>query len=60
MIEYGFAPGFPLGSYYPGMENFLLVAVTEKRTRYEIGIFAETLDYVLKTASSRANDGPQE
>ena len=60
MIEHGFAPGFPLGRYYPGMENFLLVAVTEKRTRYEIGMFAETLDYVLKTASSRANDGPRE
>jgi glycine dehydrogenase subunit 1 len=55
MIEHGFAPGFPLGRYYPGMENYLLVAVTEKRTRYEIGTFAETLEYVLKTASSRTN-----
>jgi glycine dehydrogenase subunit 1 len=48
MIEQGFAPGFPLGRYYPGMENYLLVAVTEKRTKYEIGSFAETLEYVLK------------
>jgi glycine dehydrogenase subunit 1 len=48
MIEQGFAPGFPLGRYYPGMENYLLVAVTEKRTKYEIGSFAETLEHVLK------------
>ena len=37
MIELGFAAGFPLGRYYPGMEKYLLVAVTEKRTKYEIG-----------------------
>jgi glycine dehydrogenase subunit 1 len=47
MIERGFAPGFPLGRYYPGMENYLLVAVTEKRTKYEIGSFCETLEHVL-------------
>jgi glycine dehydrogenase subunit 1 len=50
MIEHGFAPGFPLGRYYQGMENYLLVAVTEKRTKYEIGSFAETLEHVLKSA----------
>jgi glycine dehydrogenase subunit 1 len=49
MIEKGFAPGFPLGRYYPGMDEYLLVAVTEKRTKYEIGSFAETLEYILKT-----------
>ncbi len=47
MIEKGFAAGFPLGRYYPGMENYLLVAVTEKRTKYEIGLFAEALEDVL-------------
>jgi glycine dehydrogenase subunit 1 len=47
MIELGFAPGFPLGRYYPGMENYLLVAVTEKRTKYEIGSFCEALEHVL-------------
>jgi glycine dehydrogenase subunit 1 len=50
MIEHGFAPGFPLGRYYPGMENYLLVAVTEKRTKYEIGSFCETLEHVLAEA----------
>jgi len=48
MIELGFAPGFPLGRYYHDMDNYLLVAVTEKRTKYEIGSFAETLEHVLK------------
>ncbi len=47
MIERGFAPGFPLGHYYPGLERYLLVAVTEKRTKEEIGMFAEALEAVL-------------
>jgi glycine dehydrogenase subunit 1 len=47
MIEKGFAAGFPLGRYYPGLENYLLIAVTEKRTRYEIGLFAEALEDVV-------------
>ncbi len=47
MIELGFAAGFPLGRYYPGMEKYLLVAVTEKRTKYEIGRFAESLEEVI-------------
>jgi len=47
MIEKGFAAGFPLGRYYRGMDNYLLVAVTEKRTREEIGMFAEALESVL-------------
>jgi glycine dehydrogenase subunit 1 len=47
MIERGFSAGFPLGRYYQGMENYLLVAVTEKRTKYEIGSFAEALEEVV-------------
>jgi glycine dehydrogenase subunit 1 len=47
MIERGFAAGFPLGRYYSGMERYLLVAVTEKRTREEIGMFAEAMEAVL-------------
>ena len=47
MIELGFAAGFPLGRYYEGMENYLLVAVTEKRTKYEIGQLAEALEAVV-------------
>ncbi len=47
LIEKGFAAGFPLGRYYPGMENHLLVAVTEKRTKEEIDAFAAALEGVL-------------
>jgi len=47
LVERGIAPGLPLGHFYPGMENYLLVAVTEKRTKHEIGILAESLEEVL-------------
>lgn len=47
MIDRGFAAGFPLGRYYSDMENYLLVAVTEKRTREQIGMFAEALEAAL-------------
>lgn len=48
MIARGFAAGFPLGRYYQGMDNFLLVAVTEKRTHDEIVSYAQALAEVLK------------
>jgi glycine dehydrogenase subunit 1 len=47
MIDKGFSPGFPLGRYYPDQANHLLVAITEKRNKEEIGRFAEALEAVL-------------
>jgi glycine dehydrogenase subunit 1 len=47
MIEKGFACGFPLGRFYKGMGNYLLIAVTEKRTKDEIQLLADTLEAVL-------------
>jgi glycine dehydrogenase subunit 1 len=47
MIEKGFACGFPLGRFYKDMNNYLLIAVTEKRTKEEIVRFAENLEVVL-------------
>ena len=47
MMKKGFAAGFPLGRYYPGMERYLLVAVTEKRTKDEIDRYAKALQEVL-------------
>ena len=47
LIERGFAAGFPLSRYYDDMENALLVAVTEKRTKEDIGLLAETLEGLL-------------
>jgi glycine dehydrogenase subunit 1 len=48
MIPRGFAAGCPLGRYYPGMDNYLLVAVTEKRTKDEILAYAKVLAEVLR------------
>jgi len=48
MIEKGFAAGFPLGRYYQGMDNYMIVAVTEKRTHDEILKFVEALEFVIK------------
>jgi glycine dehydrogenase subunit 1 len=39
----GILAGYPLGKHYPELEDCLLVAVTEKRTREEINRFAEAL-----------------
>lgn len=47
LIEKGFAAGFPLSRYYENMENSVLVAVTERRTRQEIGMLAESLEAIL-------------
>ncbi len=47
LIEKGFAAGFPLSRYYDGMENSMLICVTEKRTKQQIGMLAEALESVL-------------
>lgn len=47
MIAKGFAAGFPLGRYYPGMERYMIVAVTEKRTKEEILAYAKALKDVI-------------
>ena len=47
LLERGFVAGLPLGRYYPGMENCLLVALTEKRTKSEIDALATELEVVL-------------
>jgi glycine dehydrogenase subunit 1 len=39
----GVHPGYPLGRDYPGMDDALLVAVTERRTTEEIDLLAEVL-----------------
>ena len=47
LIERGFAAGFPLSRYYRGMDNSILICVTEKRTKQQIGMLAEALESVL-------------
>jgi glycine dehydrogenase subunit 1 len=47
MVKKGFLAGFPLGRFYKDMDNYLLVAVTEKRTREQIQSYALALKEVL-------------
>jgi glycine dehydrogenase subunit 1 len=47
MIGKGFAAGFPLGQYYPGMENYMIIAITEKRTKEEILQYVQALKEVI-------------
>jgi glycine dehydrogenase subunit 1 len=43
LLARGIAAGVPLGEYYEGSENCLVVTVTEKRTKKEIDRLAEAL-----------------
>ncbi|MBP9854004.1 MAG: aminomethyl-transferring glycine dehydrogenase subunit GcvPA [Candidatus Omnitrophica bacterium] len=48
MISKGFAAGFPLGRYYKSMERYMIVAVTEKRSKDEINHYVQALRETLK------------
>ncbi|USK32520.1 aminomethyl-transferring glycine dehydrogenase subunit GcvPA [Bacillus sp. F19] len=43
LIQQGIIGGFDLGSVYPELENHMLVAVTELRTKEEIDLFVKEL-----------------
>jgi glycine dehydrogenase subunit 1 len=47
LLKKGILAGLPLGHYYPGLENCLLVAVTEIRNKAEIDTFAAELAKAL-------------
>jgi len=47
LLEKGILAGLPLGPYYEGLDNCLLVAVTEMRTMEQIDQFAACLKEVL-------------
>jgi glycine dehydrogenase subunit 1 len=47
LLDKGILAGLPLGEYYAGMDNCLLVAVTEIRTKQEIDRFAAELKAAL-------------
>ena len=47
LLQKGILAGLPLGTYYPGMDNCLLVAVTEIRTKAEIDSYATELQAAL-------------
>jgi len=47
MLKEGIAAGVPLGPYYEGSDNCLVVTVTEKRSKKEIDHFARLLEAAL-------------
>lgn len=47
LTDRGYVPGFPVGGYYKGMDDVLLVACTEKHSFEDIGILAEMLGGLL-------------
>ena len=47
LLQSHVAAGVPLAAYYPGMENCLVVTVTEKRTKDEILALARELERAL-------------
>lgn len=48
LLKKGIAAGVPAGDYYNGLENALIVTVTEKRSKSEIDRLAQALQEVLK------------
>ena len=48
LLEQGILPGLPLGKYDRSLENCLLVAVTEIRTKSQIDAFARMLKEAIK------------
>lgn len=48
LLKKGIACGVPAGDYYSGLENALIVTVTEKRSKSEIDRFARALQEVLQ------------
>jgi glycine dehydrogenase subunit 1 len=47
LMDGGIIPGFPLGRYYMGLENALLVCCTEKHHRDDIDRLARRLERIL-------------
>ena len=44
----GVNPGYPIGRHYPGLEDCLLVALTERRTPADVDRLVETLSEVAR------------
>ncbi len=47
LVAKGYVAGFPIGRYYDGMDNVLLLCCTEKHTKEEIGILVEMIKGAL-------------
>lgn len=51
-LNAGIAPGIPLGQFYPGMNNCLLVCITEKQTKMSIKHFISTLSDTIEGSNT--------
>ena len=47
LMDKGFVTGFPVGRFYEGMDDVLLVACTELQSFEQIGVFTELLGGIL-------------
>ena len=47
MIDRGFIAGFPLGRYYKDMSQYMIIAVTEQRTKEDIDEYVGNLKEIL-------------
>lgn len=47
LLDLGISAGVPLGQYYEGLDNCLVVTVTEKRTKKEIDLLVKELEVAL-------------
>jgi glycine dehydrogenase subunit 1 len=47
LLEKGIAAGLPLGQFFEGSENLLVVTVTEKRSKKEIDLLVKELEVAL-------------
>jgi glycine dehydrogenase subunit 1 len=53
LLDHGIIGGYDLGSEYPGLENYMLVAVTEMNTREEIDFLVEILSEAGTNGSAK-------
>ncbi len=44
LLDHGILGGYDLGKDYPGMDNYMLIAVTEMNTREDIDVLCEVLE----------------
>jgi glycine dehydrogenase subunit 1 len=50
LLKEGYHAGLPLGRWYPGLQNSMSVAVTEKRTKAEIDALTAAMSQAMQTA----------
>jgi glycine dehydrogenase subunit 1 len=53
LLEKNILAGLPLGPYYRGMENCLLLAVTEMRTKEQIDALVREITFVIRKPRNR-------